>query len=79
MHLDSHRPPVTQSPLHSKVIDPPVIIITRSSDVTLGCLGQVKITGSQVSVAQGLDNLRASEPCEAHVRGTQVSLKKHSG
>ena len=23
----------------------------------------------------GLDNLRASEPCEADVRGTQVSLK----
>ena len=28
-----------------------------------------------VSCDWGLDNLRASEPCEADVRGTQVSLK----
>ena len=28
---------------------------------------------------EGLDNLRASEAWKADVRGTQVSLKKHSG
>ena len=29
----------------------------------------------QLGIQIGLDNLRASEPCEADVRGTQVSLK----